>query len=260
MKIIGFYIILSIFLFALHAQIKVNTQPVEYKQGDIELKGMLAYDPLLKSIRPGILVIHDRWGINPFIVERIEELAKLGYIAFAVDMFGNGLVETDIKKAKKLTKPFYEDRLLMRERAARGLEVLLQNSKIDRSRIAAIGYGFGGTAVLELARGGVEIRGVVSFYGKLDTPNPDDAFNIKNSVLIIHGADDPNISAEEMADFQKEMKQANIDWTMYIYGNAVSSFSDVKAGDDKSTGIAYNYWADKRSWEALKSFFLLLLQ
>jgi dienelactone hydrolase len=260
MKKIGLYLLLVVFLNTLQSQIKVKTKPVEYKHGDTVLKGMLSYDPLLKSIRPGVLVIHDQWGLNPFIIERIEELAKLGYIAFAADMFGNGLVESDKKKVKKLTEPFYEDRVLMRERVSAALEILMQSNKLDKMKVAAIGYGFGGTAVLELARGGVELRGFVSFYGKLDTPNPDDALNIKGSVLIIYGADDANITPESIDNFQKEMKRANVDWQIYIYGNAVSAFSDTKTGDDKSTGIAYNYWADKRSWEALKSFFLLMLQ
>ena len=141
-----------------------------------------------------------------------------------------------------------------------GLEVLMQNNKLDKSRIAAIGYGFGGTTVLELARSGADLRGVVSFYGKLDTPNPDDAYNIKGSVLIMHGAEDEKVSDDELEDFKKEMEQASVDWQIYIYGNAVSSFSDSKAGDDKSSGFAYNYWADKRSWESLKSFFLLMLK
>ena len=117
MKRIGLYCLLIIFFINLQAQIKVRTKPVEYAQGEIQLKGILAFDPLLKSIRPGVLLVHDQWGINEFITERLEELAKLGYIAFAIDMYGNGLVEKDNKKAGKLTKPFYEDRVLMRERA-----------------------------------------------------------------------------------------------------------------------------------------------
>ena len=253
MKKIGFYCLLFIFLIDLQAQIKVRTKPVEYNHGETVLKGILAYDPLLKSIRPGVLLIHDQWGINEFITEQVEELAKLGYIAFAADMYGDGLVEKENKKAAKLAKPFYKDRILMRERATAALQILLQNNKVDKARIAAIGYGFGGTTVLELARSGANLRGVVSFYGKLDTPNPDDAYNIKASVLVMHGAADENISDEDMEDFQKEMESAGIDWQIYIYGNAVHSFSDSKAGDDKSSGYAYNYWADKRSWEALKS-------
>jgi dienelactone hydrolase len=260
MKKIGLYIVVFIYTFTLQAQVKVTTRSVEYKHGDVVLKGMLSYDPLLKSIRPGILVIPDQWGLSPFIIERAEEFAKLGYIVFAADMYGDSLVVKDKKKAKKLTEPFYEDRLLMRQRAAAALEILMQSNKMDKTKVAAVGYGFGGTVVLEMARGGTEVRGVISLYGRLDTPNPANVLNIKSSILVMQGADDLNINQESLENFQEEMKQAGADWQVYIYGNAVSSFSDTKAGDDKSTGIAYNYWADKRSWEALKSFLLLLLQ
>ena len=136
-----------------------------------------------------------------------------------------------------------------------GLKVLRDHPLTDKLRIAAIGYCFGGTTVLELARSGAEIAGVVSFHGGLDTPNPDDAKNIKAKVLVLHGADDPNVPVSQVIAFQEEMRRAKVDWQMVSYGGAVHSFTNPDSGSDPSRGAAYNAKADKRSWEHMKVFF-----
>ena len=143
----------------------------------------------------------------------------------------------------------------MRQRVLAALDELKKNPKVDEKRIAAIGYCFGGTAVLELARSGAPILGVVTFHGGLDTPTPGDAKNIKGKVLVLHGADDPYVPPEQVAAFQEEMRKGGVDWQMVFYADAVHSFTKPAAGTDKSKGNAYNEKADKRSWEAMKSFF-----
>jgi dienelactone hydrolase len=141
----------------------------------------------------------------------------------------------------------------MRSRANAGLEVLRNHPLADVNRIAAIGYCFGGTVVLEMARSGAELAGVVSFHGGLSTPNPSDAKNIKGKVLVLHGADDPAVPPDQVIAFQDELRKAGVDWQMVSYGGAVHSFTNPEAGNDPSRGAAYNEKADKRSWEAMKT-------
>ena len=143
----------------------------------------------------------------------------------------------------------------MRSRAHSGLKVLRANILVDTKRIAVIGYCFGGTSVLELARNGDDAAGFVSFHGGLNTPTPDDAKNIRGKVLALHGADDPLVPPDEVLAFEEEMRRAGVDWQMIIYGGAVHSFTNPAAGNDPSVGAAYNEKADKRSWEAMKTFF-----
>ena len=198
--------------------------------------------------------------LNNFIKGRTEELAKLGYIAFAIDMYGKGVSTKDPKRAGELSGIFTKDRKSMRSRAAVGLEVLKKHPLADAVHIAAIGYCFGGTTVLELARSGANIAGVVSFHGGLDTPNPDDAKNIKGSVLVLHGADDPFQPREKVEAFQDEMKKAGIDWEMNLYGNAEHSFTNPEADTYGIKGVAYNEKAARRSWQAMEDFFREIFQ
>lgn len=237
------------------AQAGLLTEVVEYKQGETTLEGYLAYDDSTQIKRPGVIVIHDWMGTNPYVHKRAEQLARLGYIAFAIDMYGKGVRPKDANEAAALAGIYRADRQLMRARANAGLEVLKRHSLTDVRRIAAIGYCFGGGTVLELARGGAEVAGVVSFHGNLDTPTPADARNIKGRVLVLHGADDPFVPPHQVSAFQEEMRQAKVDWQMVIYGGAVHSFTNPGAGSDPAKGAAYNEKADRRSWEVMKLFF-----
>jgi dienelactone hydrolase len=144
----------------------------------------------------------------------------------------------------------------MRSRANAGFEVLKNHSLTDVNRIAAIGYCFGGTTVLEMARGGTQLVGVVSFHGGLGTPNPGDAKNIKGKVLVLHGANDPAVSPDQVMAFQDEMRKAGVDWYFVSYGGAVHSFTNPDSGSDPSKGAAYNEKADRRSWQEMKDFFV----
>jgi dienelactone hydrolase len=148
----------------------------------------------------------------------------------------------------------------MRARTAAGLEALRGNDLCDPKRVAAIGYCFGGTCVLELALSGAELAGVVSFHGGLDTPTPADAKNIKCTVLVLHGGDDPHVPRKDVEAFQDEMRAGGVDWQLVIYGGAVHGFTNPGNGSDKSRGVAYNAAADHRSWEAMKAFFAEVLK
>ena len=237
------------------AHAEVRTEVVEYRHGDVVLEGYLAYDTTLKGKRPGVLVVHEWMGRNPYVRKRAEQLARLGYVAFALDMYGKGVLAKDAKEAAALAGIYRGDRKLMRARAAAGLDVLRSRPEADPARLAAIGYCFGGTVVLELARGWADLVSVVSFHGGLDTPTPLDARNIKGKVLALHGGDDPFVPVKQVEAFQEEMRKGGVDWQFVSYGGAVHGFTNPESGDDSSTGAAYNERADRRSWQAMKSFF-----
>src|SRR5438270_13301539 len=169
--------IVCLLLSAVAARAAIHTEPIEYKHGDVVLEGYLAYDDSTTDKRPGVLVVHEWTGHNPYVRKRAEQLAALGYVAFALDMYGKGVHAKDAKEAAALASTYKNDRKLMRMRAGAGLDVLRKQTLVDTQRLAAIGYCFGGTTVLELARGGADLAGVVSFHGDLSTPNPDAAKN-----------------------------------------------------------------------------------
>jgi dienelactone hydrolase len=250
-------LVLMMVLVATSAQARLVTKTVEYRQGETVLEGYLAYDDAVKEKRPGVLVIHEWKGLGPYEKARAEQLAALGYVAFAADIYGKGVrPATPELAAAEAGKYRGADRGLMRARAAAGLEKLASFNEVDPDRLAVIGYCFGGTAALELARSGAKLKGAVSFHGGLDTPIPADALKIRGKVLVLHGADDPHVPPEKVASFQQEMRMAKVDWQMIYYGGAVHSFSNINSGNDPSKGAAYNEKADRRSWEAMKQFFV----
>jgi dienelactone hydrolase len=253
-----FTIITPVILFGIFIQsalAEMKTQTIEYKDGETVCEGYLAYDGATKNPRPGILVIHDWMGVAPYSKGRAEQLAQLGYVAFVADIYGKGVRPKDAQEASAEAGKYKADRALLRRRVNAGLTQLNQQKLVKPGQIAAIGYCFGGTTVIELARSGADVRGVVSFHGGLDSPNPTDGKNIKAKILALHGADDPFVKPADVAAFQDEMRQANVDWEMVYYGGAVHSFTHPGAGTEKSKGAAYNEAADKRSWQAMKDFF-----
>ena len=173
-------------------------------------------------------------------------------------LYGKGNRAKTPDEAKALAGRFRvgSDRSLLRARAQAGLDVLKKNPMTDTKRIAAIGYCFGGSTVLELARSGADVAGVVSFHGGLDTPNPADAKNIRGKVLVLTGADDPYVKPEQVRAFENEMLTAGVDWYLVVYGNAVHGFTNPASGTDNSRGAAYNEKADNRSWQAMKDFLI----
>jgi len=238
-------------------RVALRTETVEYSQDGAALEGYLAYDDSVKRPRPGVLVIHEWWGINDYIKRRTEQLAELGYLAFTADIYGKDNRAKTREEAMALAGTFRSgpDRTLLRARANAGLNVLKKHPLTDSQRVAAIGYCFGGTAVLELARSGADITGIVSFHGGLGTPEPADAKNIRGTVLVLTGADDPSARPDQVIAFEDEMRRASVDWYLVSYANAVHGFTNPANGTNNSRGVAYNEKADMRSWQAMKDFF-----
>jgi dienelactone hydrolase len=234
---------------------EIMTKEVSYTHGDVRLKGFLAYDNAKEGKRPGVLVVHEWWGNNDYSRQRARQLAELGYVAFAVDMYGDGKLAKSPQEARGLATPFYEDRALMRERAGAGLKALQEQPTVDGERLAAIGYCFGGSVVLELARSGAPLAAVVSFHGGLATPNPDDARNIKAKVLVLTGGADPMVAPEERDAFIKEMEDARVDYAMTVYGGAKHGFTSPDADRARQEGVGYQKEADQRSWAAMRALF-----
>jgi dienelactone hydrolase len=242
-------------LSSLNLQAELKTKVIEYKLGDTVLEGYHAYDDAVSGKRPSVLIVHQWKGLTDYEKKRAEMLVKLGYNVFALDIYGKGIRPDNPKDASAMSAKYKSDRPLLRARVAAGLAELKKLPQTDPRKVAAIGYCFGGTTVLELARAGGDVAGVVSFHGGLATPTPDDAKNIKCKVLALHGADDPFVPPAEVAGFEEEMLKAKVDWQLVAYGGSVHSFSDWNAGNDNSKGSAYNEKADKRSWEAMKQLF-----
>jgi dienelactone hydrolase len=252
MKKIVHYLLLLFFVVSAGAEIM--TKEIIYKQDTTSLKGLLIYDNAIKERRPGILVVHEWWGLNEFTKTQATKLAKMGYIAFAADMYGNGVSTTDPKVAATMAGQLRGTPLL-RSRVVAAYKTLCKQDFVDTSRIAAIGFCFGGTSVLELAYSGANLKGVVTFHGGLFSPKGEELYKSKTKFLILHGADDPTMSPEVVSQFQESMRKAGVDWQMVSYGNAVHAFTNPAAGDDKSKGVAYNPLAAERSWRLMKDFF-----
>jgi dienelactone hydrolase len=238
----------------LAARAAIHTESVEYRQGDVMLEGHLAYDDAINNTRPAVLVVHQWKGLSDYEKKRAEMLAQLGYIAFAVDIYGKGIRPKDAAAAGAEAGKYKSNRALLRARVNAGLDTLRKQKFVDSKRIAAIGYCFGGTTVIELARSGADIAGVVSFHGGLDSPKPEDGKNIKCKVLALHGADDPFVPGKDVAAFEDELRAAGVDWRLIKYGGAVHSFTDWSA-DGSMKGAKYDKRADERSWNDMKHFF-----
>lgn len=247
--------LVAVLTFSLQLRAEVVFKTVEYKEGSTTLEGLSVHDDATQGKRPGILVVHQWKGLGDYEKKRAEMLAKLGYNVFAVDIYGKGVRFANPKDAAAESAKYKSDRALLRARVNAGLAMLKKHELTDATKVAAIGYCFGGTTALELARSGADISGIVSFHGGLNTPTPADAQKIKGKVLALHGADDPHVPPAEVAAFEQEMRKAKVDWSLVSYGGAVHSFTDWNAGSDNSKGSAYNEKADKRSWEAMKTFF-----
>jgi dienelactone hydrolase len=238
-----------IFLSLTPASAKIVTQTLDYAQDGTKLRGFLAYDDAVTGKRPGVLVVHEWWGLNDFARERALKLAGLGYVALAADMYGGGAVTQNRDEAGKLAGALLRNPDLLRARARAALQALAADPRVDPKRLAAIGFCFGGTTVLELAFSGADLAGVASFHGGLPKARPEDLKRIKAAVLVLHGADDPHVSAADITAFEQAMRQAGTDWQLVLFGGAVHSFTNPAAG------VAYNPRAARRSWRYLQDFF-----
>lgn len=248
------FFISSLFFSAGLLQAEIKETTVEYKSGDVLCEGLHVVDTAKTGKLPSVLIIHQWTGLSDNEKMRARMLAELGYNVFAADIYGKGIRPQPPEAGKEAGK-YKGNRVLYRERMLSALDVLNKEPHTDVSKVAAIGYCFGGTGVIELARSGALIKGVVSFHGGLDSPTPADGKNIKGKVLALHGADDPFVPAKDIAAFEQEMKDAKVDYKLVSYPGAVHAFTQKGAGNDNSKGAAYNEAADKASWDEMKAFF-----
>ncbi|MCB0824994.1 MAG: dienelactone hydrolase family protein [Armatimonadetes bacterium] len=229
-------------------------QVFDYKDGSDALQGYISA-PTTNGKKPAILIIHQWSGLTDYEKMRADMMADLGYVGFAVDIYGRDTRPTKQSENGQYAGKYKGNRALYRQRIQAALDAIKKREDVDSSKIAVIGYCFGGTGALEAARMGADVKGVVSFHGSLDTPTPEDAKSIKGKVMVCNGADDPSVPPKQQEDFAKEMRDANIDWQLINYGGAVHAFTQPGAGNDNSRGAAYNEKADKRSWEHMVDFF-----
>jgi dienelactone hydrolase len=229
----------------------MHTQSIDYSYEGLALRGYLAFDDARKDRAPGVLAIHDAGGLGEQIKEKFRRLAELGYCAFALDLFGGGEPVSDgMRRIMEIAPNLQRWRGL----ATAGLDVLAARAECDASRIAAIGYCFGGTTVYELARSGANLKGVVGFHSGL-SPSSGEAKNIRGKVLTLIGADDPLIPPEARVAFEQEMRAAKVDWQMTVYGNTGHSFTNPGATAMNRPGFFYEPKSDARSWTSMRAFF-----
>jgi dienelactone hydrolase len=232
-------------------EVEILTEVVTYEDGDTPCEGFRAWRKGSDDA-PVVVIFHDWMGRGAFDEGIARRLAELGYVAFSADVYGSGLRPANVQEAREATSRWYADRAALRRR----VNAALAAARGEGHRpAAAIGYCFGGTCALELARSGADLRGVVSFHGGLTTGEPARAETLKARLLVLHGADDPFVPEADVSKFMTEMREAKADWQLVAYGNAVHSFTNPAAGDDNSRGAAYNAAADRRSWRAMRAFF-----
>jgi dienelactone hydrolase len=245
------------------ATAKIVGKVVEYKAGDVILKGYIAYDNSIKGKRPGIIVVHEWWGLNDYPKKRAEMLAKLGYVAFAADMYGDGKTVDNPGDAQKSAGESMKDINLFKSKFLAAVDYLKQDEHTNPTQIGAIGYCYGGGVVLNMARAGVDLKGVVSFHGSLAAAIPAEKGNVKAKILVCAGGADKFISAEAIETFKKEMKDACADMKYVAYEGALHAFSNTNAtemGKKFNMPIAYNEKADKGSWSEMQKFFKMVFK
>lgn len=252
MKLILIWV--SIMCSAIIANASVKAIYVDYTVDGKDYQGYLAFNSELKGDRPAVLVFPEWWGINDYVKRRARELAELGYIAFVADMYGKGIVTTKADEADKLAGVFYNDFKNFETMTNAAYEQMLMQDHVDQERTAAVGYCFGGTAALELARSGADVLGCVTFHGGLGTPTPEKAKNIKGRVLALHGGNDPFSPEEQAAGFEKEMKDANVNYKLVTYPDVKHAFTNPAAGSYRIDGIAYDEKAEKASMDEMRVF------
>lgn len=236
------------------ARAEVRMEAVQYKHGEVELEGFFAWDDRIKGRRPGVLVIHEWWGLNDYVKQRARKLAKLGYVAFAAGMYGRGKLTRDPSQARLWSSALYGDVRTWRERARIALDVLAGHGLVDSAKKAAIGYCFGGSTVMQMTYVGADLAGVVSFHGSLPVPTSEEAKNIKSKILIAHGNADPFIPQERILKFKNALEHAGVDWQMVYYAGAKHAFTNPDADAYGVDGVSYNKNADLRSWVLMRQF------
>lgn len=249
--------VLTVFIGLVPAQAAIKGEPVEYKSNGTVHKGYLVYDDATTAKRPGVLVIHEWWGHDEHARHSARKLAEAGYVALAVDMYGEGKLAAHPDEAGKLSGDVKKDLPLMKRRFEAGKKLLKKQARVDSKRLAAIGYSFGGGVVLDMARVGEDLRGVVSFYGDLKTVQSARAGKVKAKVLVMNGAEDPFVPPEQIAAFKKEMEDAKVKYKFVNYPGAKHCFSNLNAdanADKFKLPLAYSAKIDQESWVELQTF------
>jgi dienelactone hydrolase len=231
----------------------IRTRTIEYRDGDVELQGVVAWDDGLKGPQPGVMVSHAWAGRSDFENGKAEELARLGYVGFAIDNFGKGVLGKSTKENSALIQPFLEDRPMLQRRLQNAVTVLKNLDEVDADRVAAIGFCFGGLCVLDLARSGADVNGIVSFHGLLGAPGNTSGNRIKAKVLALHGWDDPMAKPDQVLAFAEELTAMSADWQLHAYGSTMHAFTNPQA-NDPDFGTVYSADADRRSWNAMRNF------
>ena len=253
------WISLSLFAAGISAsQAATITQEIDYQVDGTTLKGYMAYDDTIKGQRPGIIVVHEWWGLNDYARKRARMLAELGYTAFALDMYGEGKQARHPDDAKKFSSEVMQNFPMAKARFSAALDVLRKHRTVDPRRIAAIGYCFGGGVVLEMARSGIDLAGVASFHGMLATSHPAQAGTVKAKILVMTGAEDPFVPPAQVARFKQEMDAAKVDYKVNSYPGAKHAFTNPDAdnsGEKFNLPLAYNQAADQASWKEMQDFF-----
>ena len=233
----------------------VRTETIEYRHDGTTFRGFLAYDDGIEGERPGVLVVHEWWGLNDYARGRAEQLAKLGYTAFALDLYGQGKTAEHPEEAQKFAGMVRENTAEWRARALAGLKVLRDQPTCDAERVAAIGYCFGGATVLQLAYAGAPVKGVVSFHGALPAPTDGEAARVNAGVLICHGAADGFVPPDAVTACVEPLERHDVDYTLMVFGGAKHGFTNPGADDRGMDGLAYDPAADRRSWAAMRAMF-----
>ena len=232
----------------------MQTEQIKYMDGDVTLHGYLAIDDPSKGKRPVVLVAHDWTGRNEFACQKAEQLAKMGYVGCALDRYGEGQQGESKEEKAALMQQFMVDRSILQKRITAALQTVKNIDLVDSQQIAAIGFCFGGLCVLDLARTGADIKGVVSFHGIFVSPTNIVAPEIKAKVLALQGHDDPMVPPEQVLAFEKEMTAAGVDWQLHAYGQTMHAFTNPQA-NDADFGTVYNAVAEIRSWQTTQNFF-----
>ena len=255
--------LLGLFIFSATAQSKVITQEVKYQQDGTNLVGFIAYDDAIKGKRPGILIVHEWWGHNDYARDRARQLAEMGYVAFSLDMYGDGKTADHPKDAGRFAGQVKNNMDTAEARFNAARQQLVASPYTDSNKLAAIGYCFGGGIVLEMARRGSDLKAVVSFHGSLGTSSPAQKGKVKSKVLVFNGAADPFVKPEAISSFKQEMKKAGVDSTFVTMPGAKHAFTNPAAtanGKKFNLPLEYNADADKRSWQQMTEFFQKLFK
>jgi dienelactone hydrolase len=232
----------------------IQTRLIEYRHGTTVLEGYLAWDDSLSGPRPAVAISHQWSGRSDFECEKARHLAELGYVGFAIDMFGKGVRGTSTEENQGLISPLLADRPSLQERINLAIDVLRQQPEVDAAKVAAMGFCFGGLCVLDLARSGSDVKGVVSFHGLFFPPGSTADNKITAKVLCLHGYADPMAPPDSVLALAKELTDAGADWQLHAYGNTLHAFTNPEA-NDPGFGTVFNDAANKRSWIAMKNFF-----